>query len=250
MKKKYLLILMVFLVSTYLVGCGGDVTITDEQEDIIAQYAAGVMLRYSYENEWKYTKLYDALYGYHKTTSEDTTTSQSTTNDSGQDSTSSTSTTSTSSSSSSTTTTTTVASMSDSLPEALGLSGCTITYSTYTVGSSYPLNPDSVYVPAEEDRVVVGVEFRVTNNTSSTITANTTSSGVLMKLKVGGTTYTNYATLLKNSLLTLNNLSIASGDSITTVVLFQIPKDLSGSVSGATLTATKNSETIGIQTLK
>lgn len=242
MKKKILVSLVTVLAFLQMQGCSGDVTMTDEQEDIIAQYAAGVMLRYSYENEWKYTKLYDAIYGYHPTTSEEdetTSTSKSET------------TTSSSSSSSSTTTTTQAATnLSNTLPQALGLSSCSITYSKYSVGSTYPLNPDSIYVPAESDRVVVGVEFTIVNHSTSAVTANTSTSGVLMKLKVSGTSYTNYATLLKNSLLTLSNVTINPGESYTAVVLFQIPSELSSSIGSSSLTATKDGESLGTITLE
>jgi len=248
MKKKILVSLITVLAFLQIQGCSGDVTITDEQEDIISQYAAGVMLRYSYENEWKYTKLYDALYGYHKSTESETETSSSKTTTETESTTLSSG--SSSGSSSTTTTTTAAASLSDTLPTALGLTSCSITYSKYSVGSSYPLNPDSIYVPAESDRVVVGVEFTIVNNSSAAITANTTNAGVLMKLKVSGTSYTNYATLLKNSLLTLSNVTINAGESYTAVVLFQIPSELEGSVASSTLTATKDGESLGSITLK
>ena len=246
MKKKILVSLVTVLAFLQMQGCKGDVTMTDEQEDIIAQYAAGVMLRYSYENEWKYTKLYDAIYGYHPTTSEE----DETTSTSKSETTTSSSNSSSGSSSSTTTTTQAATNLSDTLPQALGLSSCSVTYSKYSVGSTYPLNPDSIYVPAESDRVVVGVEFTIVNHSSSPVTANTSTSGVLMKLKVSGTSYTNYATLLKNSLLTLSNVTINPGESYTAVVLFQIPSELSSSIGSSSLTATKDGDSLGTITLK
>ena len=59
-----------------------------------------------------------------------------------------------------------------------------------------------------------------------------------------------YATLLKNSLLTLNNVSLNPGENYTAVVLFQIPKDLETSISGKTVTAVQNSQTLGSIELK
>ena len=40
-----------------LSGCGDNVTLTEEQNDMIAEYVAGSLLKHSYDNEWKYTKL-------------------------------------------------------------------------------------------------------------------------------------------------------------------------------------------------
>ena len=43
-----------------LSGCGDNVALTNEQNDIIAEYVAGALLMHSYDNEWKYTKLNSA----------------------------------------------------------------------------------------------------------------------------------------------------------------------------------------------
>ena len=40
-----------------LAGCADDVTMDNEQNDIVAEYIAGTLLRHSYANEWKYSKL-------------------------------------------------------------------------------------------------------------------------------------------------------------------------------------------------
>ena len=37
-----------------LSGCGDKVSLTNEQNDMIAEYVAGVLLEHSYDNEWKY----------------------------------------------------------------------------------------------------------------------------------------------------------------------------------------------------
>ena len=38
-----------------LAGCADDVTMDNEQNDIVAEYIAGTLLRHSYANEWKYS---------------------------------------------------------------------------------------------------------------------------------------------------------------------------------------------------
>jgi len=245
MSRKKFLVIVFLIFSLSLYGCSGDVTITDEQEELIAQYAAGVLVKYSYENEWKYTKLYDALYGYHSPTTEYE--SESAMGNQGEPSTFGTATTNQGTTKQAQTQ---VKDLSTSLPNALSLTGCSITYSGFTVGNTYPVNPTGIYVPAETDRVVVGVEFNVVNNTQAVINANTSSAGVLMKLNISGNNYMSYATLLKNSLLTLNNVSLNPGENYTAVVLFQVPKDLETSISGKTVTAVQNSQTLGSIELK
>ncbi len=55
MKKLIVCILscmMVFL----LVGCDKQVTLNTEENDLIAEYIAGVMLKYSFSDKWNYEK--------------------------------------------------------------------------------------------------------------------------------------------------------------------------------------------------
>ena len=38
-------------------GCGSNVTLNTEQNDMVSEYIAGVLLKHSYENQWEYEKL-------------------------------------------------------------------------------------------------------------------------------------------------------------------------------------------------
>ena len=61
MKMKKLVIAAICAVGVFaLSGCGDNVALTNEQNDIIAEYVAGALLMHSYDNEWKYTKLNSA----------------------------------------------------------------------------------------------------------------------------------------------------------------------------------------------
>ena len=62
--KKVITGLLVLLCISALTGCGkDDVTSTNEDNDLVAEYIAGTLLKYSYENEWKYQKLNSAQNG-------------------------------------------------------------------------------------------------------------------------------------------------------------------------------------------
>ena len=62
--KKVITGLLVLLCISALTGCGkDDVTLTNEDNDLVAEYIAGTLLKYSYENEWKYQKLNSAQNG-------------------------------------------------------------------------------------------------------------------------------------------------------------------------------------------
>ena len=56
--KKFLTGLLVLLCMAALTGCGkNDISLTNEENDLVAEYIAGTLLKYSYDNEWKYQKL-------------------------------------------------------------------------------------------------------------------------------------------------------------------------------------------------
>lgn len=38
-------------------GCGSNVTLNTEQNDMVSEYIAGVLLKHSYENQWEYENL-------------------------------------------------------------------------------------------------------------------------------------------------------------------------------------------------
>ena len=62
--KKVITGLLVILCISALTGCGkDDVTLTNEDNDLVAEYIAGTLLKYSYDNEWKYQKLNSAQNG-------------------------------------------------------------------------------------------------------------------------------------------------------------------------------------------
>ena len=62
--KKVITGLLVLLCISALTGCGkDDVTLTNEDNDLVAEYIAGTLLKYSYDNEWKYQKLNSAQNG-------------------------------------------------------------------------------------------------------------------------------------------------------------------------------------------
>ena len=56
--KKFLTGLLVLLCMAALTGCGkNDISLTNEENDLVAEYIAGTLLKYSYDNEWKYQQL-------------------------------------------------------------------------------------------------------------------------------------------------------------------------------------------------
>ena len=250
--KKLITGLLVLLCMAALAGCGkNDISLTNEENDLVAEYIAGTLLKYSYDNEWKYQKLNTAQKTGVTTTagtnSSTQTPSQSQAGNSQKPTASSSSAASTATVSASGTAGTTSTDLMGSLPSALGLSGVTVKYKDYVTGSSYPSDA-YISVPAQQGYKVVAVELTLTNTSGQAVTLNS-SGNVTFKLEVGGTVVSNYAPILKNDITTLKNVSLAAGASKDVVVLFQVKESDASSVAGSSMTATSSGTSLGSLTI-
>lgn len=250
--KKVIIGLLVLLCMAALTGCGkNDISLTNEENDLVAEYIAGTLLKYSYDNEWKYQKLNTAQKTGVTTTagtnSSTQTPSQSQAGNSQKPTASSSSAASTTTVSASGAAGTTSTDLMGSLPSALGLSGVTVKYKDYVTGSSYPSDA-YVSVPAQSGCEVVAVEFTLTNTSGQAVTLNS-SGNVTFKLEVGGTGVGNYASILKNDITALKNVSLAAGASKDVVVLFQVKESDASSVAGSSMTATSSGTSLGSLTI-
>ena len=250
--KKVITGLLVLLCIAALTGCGkNDISLTNEENDLVAEYIAGTLLKYSCDNEWKYQKLNTAQKTGVTTTagtnSSTQTPTQSQAGNSQKPTASSSSAASTATVSASGTAGTTSTDLMGSLPSALGLSGVTVKYKDYVTGSSYPSDA-YVSVPAQSGCEVVAVELTLTNTSGQAVTLNS-SGNVTFKLEVGGTGVVNYASILKNDITALKNVSLAAGASKDVVVLFQVKESDASSVAGASMTATSSGTSLGSLTI-
>lgn len=249
--KKVITGLLVLLCMAALTGCGkNDISLTNEENDLVAEYIAGTLLKYSYDNEWKYQKLNTAQKtGVTTTAGTNSSTQTPTQSQAGnsQKPTASSSSAASITASASGTAGTTSTDLMGSLPSALGLSGVTVKYKDYVTGSSYPSDA-YVSVPAQSGCEVVAVELTLTNTSGQAVTLNS-SGNVTFKLEVGGTGVGNYASILKNDITALKNVSLAAGASKDVVVLFQVKESDASSVAGASMTATSSGTSLGSLTI-
>ena len=162
--KKVITGLLVLLCISALTGCGkDDVTLTNEDNDLVAEYIAGTLLKYSYDNEWKYTKLNSSNTGHTSSLGNVSSTAAGTT---------------TATKAGTVTATTAAADVNttaSSLSQALGLSGVEVKYKAVSIGERYPTEAYAVCVPADSGCKVVAVEFTIKNTGSAAVTATSTS---------------------------------------------------------------------------
>ncbi len=237
MKKVVVCILscmMIFL----LVGCDKQVKLNTEENDLIAEYIAGVMLKYSFSDKWNYEKAVSRVDSYKPKNPASTLGGGATINN----------TTPTQSPTSASTPTTAATSTKDvikALSSALEIGELDIQYKTYSVGERYPTEEYAISVPAGEGFKVLALEFELTNHSNSAMELNTYNKGVVFRLDLGERAFTQYASMLKNDLVFLKNISVDAGSTYKAVVLFQIPDSLADSVAGSTLSVYHNSTSMG-----
>lgn len=229
-----------------LAGCADDVTMDNEQNDIVAEYIAGTLLRHSYANEWKYSKLSNPTFN--KSGQSTTTTGKN--NTTGTTAANKQTTTAVGQTGTTSTTGTTQAGIkAASITEALGLSGVTVSYKKVSVGNRYPTDAYAVCVPADSGCKVVAVEFTIKNTGSAVYNATTKSANVTMKLSAGSGTYTQYKSMLKNDICNLDKVTINAGEEYTAAAVFQVSTTDAGA-SGMkleVLSGTQQVETINLQ---
>ena len=105
-----------------------------------------------------------------------------------------------------------------------------------------------VSVPSPTGCKVVAVEMTLTNTSGSTVNL-TSSGGVVLKLTAGSTAVSNYASMLKNDITTLKNVSLAAGESKEVVVLFQVKESDANSLAGLVMSATSSGTSLGSLTI-
>ena len=236
-------------------GCGSNVTLNTEQNDMVSEYIAGVLLKHSYENQWEYEKLAaakkqsESRNNNKNHTATGTNTVQQTTQPATRPSAMTAS--ATQSTAGETKAVTSSDEVLNSLKQVLGLnSGISLSYTQTVSGQRYPNEQYSVSVPANNSCVVVALEFELTNTTGSDITLNTASSNAVIKLGIEGTTFTKSKTILKNDMTNLKSVTIPAGQSYTAAAVFQIPEIFAQSLENTTLTVGSANAILGTMELK
>jgi hypothetical protein len=264
--KRKLAVLLICVLTLSFVGCGSDdITLDRRENELVAEYIAGEMLKFSYDNEWDYTKVRTALNKYESNGTAYYNTSyssqQSTTAASTTTATTSSTTTATTAANGSATTknvsattnksaTTTGSTTTNASPDvftalasSLGITGATISVKGYSAGERYPMDEYAVCISAKDGYKIVAVEFDIKNTSSSDITMNTSSSGVTMRLAIGGKNIIQTASMLTNDIIYLKEATVKAGETYTAVACFQVPDD--NATGEATVTVYKNGSSIG-----
>lgn len=227
--KKIASVLLICLLAVSIAGCGSDITLNGQENDVVAEYIAGQILKVNGAELWNQKQLYNDLgnkeqqtessspSGNQGTVSEETKVpgiSDETKGESGSGTAGS------------------FVSSGDTLKDiatVIGVQECNITNGKVVCADAYT-SPDGLFkVSALSDCEVYSVEFTISNQSGKDVIVNSIDKPLSFKLEVGGKTVTKVATLLGNDLTNIKNVTVKNGESYKAVVLFQVSKPLAGS---------------------
>ncbi len=223
-----------------------------QQNNMVAEYAAGVLVKYSYNHSNRYglslsdedepgseqeTTEPEQPTSEDETTepsvSQDETTEQPTTSDDNKE--------------------TTEAVEEFKLEQVLGLENITVKCDGYEVMESIDADPEGYFVlDAESGYEFVVVNFTLTNTSDETVMVSTADSNIILK----GTfnekyRYNNYdASILRNDLTVLKDTEIEGGAEYKAVAIFMVPADVSESIESFVIKIASDSSDGGICVIK
>ena len=229
-----------------LIGCGDLPNITEKQGDMIAEYAGGVLLRYSGKYDLRLVKndldedgiedsVNGAASGAAAATEEPTATPESS-----PDTADATATPSDVSEEPQPTEEPTV-----SLNDLFGISGLDFKYKSSEFANGYPDSSDSVEITPEEGQVLYVVKFQIKNTGSKSKKVDLTSRALHYELDVGGEKFMPTISLLPNGGLNYLMTTIKPGQTEEAVLIFNLDKSKKGN-KGNALTITEDDKTAKI----
>lgn len=229
--KKVILIVSVFG-CLMLSGCASAYSLTTEESDLIAEYAAGVLCKYSYKNKADYVELKNYLNAPKEQTTTRPSESEKTTDspnenveiiDPKDEDTANAS---------------QNANVS-SIAEVLGMENVEITCLGYDVVDSYPKDEFALSTTATEGHKLIVVQYNLMNLSSQSVLIHV-NSGVMVKAVINGNDSVNvYGTLLNNDILNMDGRELAPGETITGVFIFNVKEDLCNNIASLNVEARK-----------
>ncbi len=211
-------------------GCTKVRELKTEQNDIIAEYAAGVLVKYSYAYKGKYTDLSGDFKSEiilpETEPSDEETTPEETTPDITDETTPSES-----------------AGEQETekgkwdVSEAMGLNGLELEYRSYIITKEYPDDENAVFTfTAQEGYTFAVMKFLLVNKTGSDITVDNSELKPAVKAYFNDKAPVyNYANLMKDDITNLKNVTVTAGSSREAILVYMIEDELAEHITGIKL---------------
>lgn len=220
--------LIITMASGLFSGCAKKVELTEEEQDLVAEYAAQIILKHdkNYNGKLKEIDAEEPSKEEDSNKSSDITdgnNEETASNDNTQDG-------------------NTV--NADSFSEAFGFTGLTVEYTGYQVADSYPQTSDMAFVlnPTGDMKLLI-LKFNVKNNTESTVDVGMMPAETVLKSVINeNSRYTALVTLLMDGLNTFSG-PVNAGESKELVLAFQTPFTDNSSIESLSLQVSKDGGT-------
>lgn len=135
-----------------------------------------------------------------------------------------------------------------SIAEFLQIEGLDVQYDGYEVTDTYPKDDLSLSVTATQGKSLVILRFRVTNTAQQDISADIMSKGLRCSVQVNGDqTFRALTTMLVNDFSTYSD-TIPQGETVDTVMVLQLPSEQCESINEMVMTikSADGSMTLGL----
>lgn len=208
MKRKFFAIALICVFM--LTGCTKAIELTEDQDALVAEAAAGVLVRNSFKYKSKYSD-YNYKNEANETTAETEpdTTAETETDPSGLDE---------------------KTAMLATVSKALGIEPAEVSFKECKIVDEYPDDPDALFTTRPEAgfKFVVAV-FNIHNPDTQTIKINTADNKFFFRLTANKMTVNNFATLLTNDITRLADVEIKPGGDYEAVAVFMVSEDVAAS---------------------
>jgi hypothetical protein len=208
---------MMFIMAAALSGCTQIIELTNEEEDLVAEYAAGRMINYYRECTGEIPKASETVSAEQNTSDQQTADNQNQSAGQSQEG----------------------MEVSNTLEDLLNISGVELSLVGYSVNDKYPTDEYSFSVEAPSGYKLLVVEYELKNNSAVDTVIGVDASHASIKALVNNTeSAAMYRTMLKSDITNMDGTSVKAGESVTGVLIFRIKEDLAENVNSVDVSVT------------
>lgn len=237
---------MALIAAIFLTGCVQPIDLTQQESDIISEYAAFVTLKYDKKYDKKLVEESKIESEEEEVSDKDNAPEAEEAADTkeAQDSENSEDTSTDKDASDGINTEGTNEGITDNnLAQLFAITDYSIEYTGLEYVQEYPQDEEKYHIKAEEGKEYLILKFNVTNKTDKTILCDLLSISPKFELTINGSDkIKNYVTLLENDLSTLCN-QVEAGASMEAVLIAEIDKELEGQVESVDLSVSLSGKT-------
>ena len=201
--------------AVFMTGCSQGVELTTEQNDIIANYAARLIVRATYVDYTYIPDIKDSV-AQDTTEPEDTRPSEEIAAENEE--------------------------KYEEFAKSFDMGGLVVSYKDTIISDEYPVDENALFVlPAENGNKLVVVEFNMYNPTSESISYTTGDDVPIFRLVLDEkTTIRSFKNILPNDFSNMKDFTIGPGENSTGIIVFQVEENVAAGLNKVKVQYNKN----------